>query len=452
MTQSLPRRLLIGAAMGSVVVGVLMIAGLRTARPAIQAASSQYQLAGVDHDACNADPASWGWSSGDVSFYGYDRLGRSANADAPSLEEDLRQSALAGDAAVAASAGRAVTVVAFDTDAPCALIRVTSRNVETRVGRWLTSILGGAISLGVLISLLGTFWLVVRPLRRRIDALAAEAGRVGSSAFAPQPRESDALGHISAVLNQSHQRIVDTRDALEARNQALERHLAEVAHDLRTPLASMHLALEELSQQSLGPERKEAQRALADAVYLSSMVENLHQATRLRHEVDVSSGSVDMTDLIHRLEQRFAIVGRHAGVEVAANTPGQPVTVSCTPALAERAIANLVQNAVEHNNGPGHVAIALSLVDSGRRFRLIVADDGPGVPKETLASLQNESFLADKARPRGPGMGTLITKEVARRAGWSISYAALEPVGLEVQLEGPVARSSRGEERPEKTE
>ena len=119
------------------------------------------------------------------------------------------------------------------------------------------------------------------------------------------------------------------------------------------------------------------------------------QVGGLRHELEVSSGSVELTDLIHRIEKRFAIVGRHAGIEVAATTPEQEVWATCTPALAERAVANLVQNAVEHNNEAGHVAVTLSLLDSGSRFRLVIADDGPGLPQETLASLNNESFLVD---------------------------------------------------------
>ena len=64
------------------------------------------------------------------------------------------------------------------------------------------------------------------------------------------------------------------------------------------------------------------------------MVENLHHAARLRHEVDVTAGRTVI--LILRLEKRFAIVGRHGGIQVAANTPEFKVWVACTPALAER--------------------------------------------------------------------------------------------------------------------
>ena len=107
---------------------------------------------------------------------------------------------------------------------------------------------------------------------------------------------------------------------------------------------------------------------LADVVFLSSMVENLHQATRLRHEVEVTAGRVELCELIRRVEKRFTIVGRHGDIEVAANTPESEVWVACTPALAERAVANLVQNAVEHNQEGGHVAIKLEIIDGGARF------------------------------------------------------------------------------------
>jgi signal transduction histidine kinase len=290
----------------------------------------------------------------------------------------------------------------------------------------------------MLFAVLATFWLVVRPLRARIDGLAVAAGGVGTDSFSPQPGSADALGHIADVLSSSHDRIVETRAALEQRNRALEDHLAGIAHDLRTPLSSMHLAMEAVAAESDGPLQLEARRALADVVYLSSMVENLHQATRLRHQVDVSSGRVELADLVRRLEARYAIVGRHANVEVAASTPEQEVWARCTPALTERAVANLIQNAVEHNSEPGHVAITLSVSDAGSRFDLAVADDGPGLPDDTLASLEDETFLRDTARRRGPGLGMLITAEVARRAGWSLSYESLEPTGLRVRVQGDI--------------
>ncbi|MEQ9072874.1 MAG: HAMP domain-containing sensor histidine kinase [Sandaracinaceae bacterium] len=444
MKLTLPRRLLIGAALGCVVVGVLLIIGLRAVRPLVRAAALEHQMGGIDHAACVAAPERWGWRSGEVSLFAYSRAGRSSNPEAPPLEPSLRDRALqARHVAVEQSTERLVSVVPHAPDGPCALIRATSRNPDVAVQPRFLGALGGAIGIGMVLSVLGTFWLIVLPLRRRIETLAEAAQHVGEESYSSAThRQPDALGNIAEVLGRSHDRIVEARETLTRRNQALEKHLAGIAHDLRTPLSSMHLALEALAEESDGDARSEARRALADAVYLSSMVENLHQATRLRQEVDVTSGQVELADLTRRIERRFDIVGRHAEIEVAANTPEHEVWVSCTPAFAERAISNLVQNAIEHNGDrdqPGHVAITLDLIDAGRRFALVVADDGPGLPDEELASLNDESFLGDGARPRGPGMGMLITSEVARRAGWSLSYEAMEPSGLRVRLEGSVA-------------
>jgi signal transduction histidine kinase len=443
---TLPRRLLLGAALGAVVVGALIVFGLRLMRPLVQTAVLEHQMGGIDHAACVAAPERWGWRTGEVSLFAYPRTGGSANPAAPPLEGQLRERALRdGAIAVEQSSGRLVSLVPHAPDGPCALIRATSRSPDAAMQPRLLGVFGGAVGIGAVLSVLGTFWLVLRPLRRRIETLAEAAQHVGGERFRrPTPADADALEHIAEVLGSSHDRIVEAREALQARNQSLEKHLAGIAHDLRTPLASMHLALEALAEQSEGDARREARRALADAVYLSSMVENLHQATRLRHEFDVTSGRVELSDLTRRLERRFAIVGRHAEVEVAANTPEREVWVACTPAFAERAVSNLVQNAVEHNGDrdePGHVAITLEVVDAERRFVLVVADDGPGLPEEALASLKEESFLAADARPRGPGMGMLITSEVARRAGWSLSYEAMAPSGLRARLEGPVLTS-----------
>ncbi len=442
MTSSPPllRRLLLGTALACVVVGMLVIIGLRIVTPIVQTAALEHQLSGIDHDACTAAPESWGWKSGDMSFFAYDRAGRSRNPNAPPIEPTLLQKVVAQQGvAVEMSPNRILSVALHAPDGPCAILRLTSKNLNAPISLHIRGVLASAIIVGMILTVLGTFLLVVRPLQKRIEEVADAAKDVGSDAFTPQQlQNTDALAHIAQMLTQSHHRLQEAHQALEARNKALEHHLAGVAHDLRTPLASMHLALEALATQSQGSMREEAQRALADVVFLSSMVENLHQAARLRHEVDVTSGSVELTSLVRRLEQRFAIVGRHAGIEVAANTPEQEVWVACTPALAERAVANLIQNAVEHNRKPGHVAITLSQQDTQGRFTLVVADDGPGMPQDTLASLQHATFLHDEARPRGPGMGTLITQEVAQRAGWSIHYAPLEPTGLEVRLEGPL--------------
>ena len=439
MSLNIQRRLFVIPVIGMAAAFLLFMLSVSATRSATRAAGVEKQLSAIDHAACNADPPTWGFRSGAMSLFAYDRTGTSANPNAPTLERDLLRRATED-----AETGESIThelstfVVPYAPDGPCAVLRVSSPNIETAIGPRLAAVVATALIGGMLLAAAGTLWIVVLPLRKRIDGLASTARDVGGESFVPQPPTDDALGRIAEVLGSSHVRIVESHRALEQRNEALENHLAGIAHDLRTPLSSMHLALEALAAESDGRAQREARRALADAVYLSSMVENLHQAARLRHEVDVSDGRVELGDLVRRLEKRFAIVGRHGGVAVAANAPDAPVWARCRPAFAERALANIVQNAVEHNDDPGHVAITLEVVGDAS-WRLTVTDDGPGLPEGTLARLDEETFVVDAARPRGPELGMLITAEVARRASWSLTYESIEPKGLRVRLEGRIS-------------
>lgn len=437
MSRHLPRRIVVSVLVSVAIAVALIITGLNLVRPTIHSASMANAVAATDMEACAAAPATWGWRSGGLSFFAYDRAGVSANPQAPPLEPELLRRALAGERAVdEGDPNHVIALVPRAEAGPCALVRVSSAGTAGVVRPRFMGVLLASTVGGMLLAALGTLFFVVWPLLARIKALAVAARGVGETGFEPRAGEPGPLGQIADILARSHRRVVETREALEARNRALEDHLAGIAHDLRTPLSSMQLALEVLAAESQGDLRMEARRALADGVYLAALVENLHQATRLRHAVDVTSGAVDLTEVVHRLERRFAIIGRHADVAVAAHAPDHPVPVACTPALAERAIANVIQNAIEHNPGQGHVAVIL--VVEGGRFCLTVADDGPGLPAGTLATMESETFLADSARARGPGLGMLITGEVARRAGWSLAYAARHP-GLEVRLEGPLS-------------
>ena len=119
--------------------------------------------------------------------------------------------------------------------------------------------------------------------------------------------------------------------------------------------------------------------------------------------------------------------------------PEQPTPVRCSPAFAERALANLIHNAIDHGSEGGNVAVLLE--SSGGRFSLAVMDDGPGVPDAQLADLSAATFRTDMARQRSTGLGLAITNEVARRAGWTIRYSRMEPTGLRVHIEGDTSSS-----------
>lgn len=399
--------------------------------------AARWTVPAEDLARCQADPAHWKQGIFDFgNAWAYDVEGHSANPSAPPLDPGLRDEAVRNGAASPGGLGpNNVEVQRVAEDGPCALMTVQIGGPPAAIGTaaGLGLVVGAGFSLLMLVGL--AIWFVLQPLLDRIARIRGAAEAVGSVAYVPAADAvPDALGAIAGVLDASHGRILASEAELRERQVALERHLAEIAHDLRTPLASLLLAVQELvpSERASGPA---VRRALDDAEYVNALVDNLHQGTLLRRGLEVAEGPpVDLREIVERLEARFAALGRLRGVEVAASLPERPVLTSGAPALAERAIANLVHNAVRHGRDGGHIAVVLERVDE--TFELTVADDGPGLAVEQLADLQEATFRTDGARPRSGGLGLAITLEAARRFGWEVRFEAGEPQGLRVVVRG----------------
>ncbi len=442
---SLRSRILLSGVVTSVVTVLLVWAAGSLAFHRMTAEMDAETVTLADVALCERAPEAWSKVIGGfLSVYAYDATtGRSANPYAPPVDPDLTARTLEiGVPAVRRDHGAHLTLVRMADAGPCSLFQVRIRPPPERSlhAHAVYLAVGGTVAM---LAVAGLSWLLaVRPIVRRIRRVRDAAGGVGQQGYASAADPTgDEISRISDVLDASHERIRADRDELVARHEALERHLAEIAHDLRTPLASLLLATEELSE-SAGPgeggEPGPAARALEDTVYLDALVDNLRQATLLRHGLDplAADARADLGDVARRVGERFAALGRRKGVEVVWAAPDDPVLVRCPPALAERALANLVHNAVVHGRNGGHVAIVL---EAGRgRFVLQVLDDGPGVSPEILADLAKRTFRDDPVRPRDQGLGLAITNEVCRRAGWSIRYEQPDEGGLRVGIEGEV--------------
>ncbi|MEO0326584.1 MAG: histidine kinase dimerization/phospho-acceptor domain-containing protein, partial [Myxococcota bacterium] len=254
----------------------MLVATIAISRSSIRSAVLQNVVGPVPHASCRADPVAFGWRSGRAAVFAYDAAGHSAQPAAPPVEAPLLAEARAtGEVAYRSRGGDFVSVVPTRGSGPCAYIRVQFPDLVMQAAPAVAGVLALALFLGMSLATLFTLGLVVRPLQRRIDALATAAEGVGSDAYRPEKARADGLGRIARVLTESHTRVAATQEALEARHRELEEHLSGIAHDLRTPLSSMQLALEGLAADAEGPLRQEAHRALADVVYLGALVENL---------------------------------------------------------------------------------------------------------------------------------------------------------------------------------
>jgi signal transduction histidine kinase len=404
---------------------------------------------------CEASPETFRFAArGGQVAYAYDAAaGRSRNPLAPPLDRSLALALAQPGAAryaMRATPLDALGVLAMraDGDGPCAIVQLTWPRWDAVAYRVL-GVSIAALVMAILGLVLGGAWLA-RPLLRRIERVRRAADQVGATgpdaarameALAPA-REGgdDELDVVARALSRAHTRIQRDAAELEAQRDALQRHLADVSHDLRTPIASLLIALEQIEgARDAADARALVAGALRDAVYLGALTENLRMASALEAGYDprARQGETDLKAIVLAVAARSRIFAERQDVDFDVAVPDLSVTVVCDAVFAERALGNLVENAVTYVGRGGHVAVLLETAPG--RFTFTVLDDGPGVDGDALSRLGDRTFRGDDARrrdPRGSGLGLAITREVCERHGWSLAFAAEVPHGLRVTIDG----------------
>ena len=419
-------------------------------------------MARGERDRCEQNPASWSLQvSENATLYAHDSASlKSQNPDAPAIDELLRQRYERADTVpvrlypptvrnIRGEPIGGVFLVTLGGDGPCAVVQTIWRlQVDNRMR------LGGPpllllLSISALITALLIHVIITRPLIQRIERLKHQAERVGSKdrrvSLAPEAGD-DELGEIALALERAHARIrQDAQELIEGRRE-LERHIAEITHDLRTPMTSLSLALQEMARRDAPGDDEALTWAIDELEYMSGLITNLKLAATLRDarapDQEGAWVDVDLSELLSRLADRHRLLARRRDVSIGLSIPDEPVVCRGDAVLIEQAFANVIQNAIAYNQEGGNVAIILERRVDG--WRASILDDGPGVEPEHLEHLSARTFRTDAARqrrPGGDGLGLAITAAVCDQHGWSMQIQQNEPRGLVVELSCRVVAS-----------
>lgn len=429
------------------VVGALRWAVARLAVRTLQEAAEDPRLA-----RCDLRPEAWFLArAGGLRVYAYDAESlRSYHPLAPSLSQ------LKGGQSPARVGGTqglirrpvsgAVAVLRVAARGPCSLLALAWPPRSRTEYLWLigTGVVS-VVSTGV--AMLG-FWFVVRPFLHRVKALDKAAEAVGRPGFGQRPAEEggDELDSIFESLARAHIRIERDGRRLASRLKSLQEHLTHVAHDLRTPLASLQAHIEEALDV---PGRAEAsavlqpalEAALRDCVYMAGLCENLRLASQLQEGWSpVQSQPVALNGVVRRVLERLSHYARRRSIGLDYAISETTVQVYCEPFACEQVVANLVENALNHLPTGGRIGVVLD-VEEAQRFRLTVVDDGPGVAPAAMEQLSQRTFRSEEARardPRGSGLGLAIVNVLCERCGWTVTFSQAAGGGLQVVIEGHI--------------
>jgi signal transduction histidine kinase len=208
-------------------------------------------------------------------------------------------------------------------------------------------------------------------------------------------------------------------------------HIAQLAHDLRTPLTALYGQLEGLAA---GAERE---RALAHAERLRRLTQQLFELAALEAAQDVTQRErFALDELVSDTVQKF---GGRAQLE--GEPPGR-LELEGDWQLVERALSNLIDNALRHTPG----GVAVSLRREGRQACVRVRDDGPGLPAAVAERLAQGRSLRRPPLPRAAheglgGLGLAIAQRVAQLHGGQLRAEAASKPGCCLALALPLATS-----------
>lgn len=254
----------------------------------------------------------------------------------------------------------------------------------------------------------------IRNQAKPIQRLAAAAEAFGRGQDTAEFRPAGAR-----EVRQAATAFIDMRERLVRYVEQRTALLAGVSHDLRTPLTRLRL---QLAMMPAGPEREAAIQDIAEME--GALDEYLAFA---RGQSGEESAHQDLAEMCRALAAK---AGR-AGHLIALNVP-DVLTREVRPGTLNRAVSNLVNNAISHAR-----TVNLSLVDTGGRIEFRVEDDGPGIPE----NLHEEAFRpfsrldpARNSNTTGVGLGLAIARDAARAHGGDVVLGSSEMGGLRAVL------------------
>jgi len=255
----------------------------------------------------------------------------------------------------------------------------------------------------------------------------------------PVERE-DEFGAWATSFNEMAEALQGKIAALSAAQERERRFTSNVAHELRTPLTALvgeaALLAEHLDR--MPPEaRRPAELLVADVARLRRLVDDLLEISRLDAGVEaVRREPFDLGALV-----RSCIRAR--GWEERVRVEDGGVRLVSDPRRAERVVANLVGNALEHGGG-SEVTVRIT-ADGGGEARVDVTDRGEGIPPAELPRLFERFAKGDPARSGpGTGLGLAIARENARLLGGDVTAESEPGAGSRFTLRLPVTEPLRG--------
>jgi signal transduction histidine kinase len=296
---------------------------------------------------------------------------------------------------------------------------------------------------------LAAFAVVTRRLERTIREIEAFASLPNEDTLPTLPAlkpRGDEIERLHAAFASLRERLNVQMAELKRQDELRRELVANVSHDLRTPLTSMQGYLEALARMDDGMDHAERKRYLDVAVRqshrVSRLAQQLFELARLEcEETQPQPELFSVSELVQDIAQKFALVAERKSIQLHTEIDAGPLSVQGDIGMIERVIGNLVDNAIRHTPEGGDIYLVAHRRARGIEVR--IDDTGQGISEEQLPGLLvRGSPIRKMATQRGGGLGLLIANRILHLHGSTIEAASRVGEGTSISFILPVAKAA----------
>lgn len=292
---------------------------------------------------------------------------------------------------------------------------------------------------------------------RRVTKLAALATSTPETGELPGPFDDsgrDEISSLAGALNTMRTQATSLLERMEQRDSDRRRFIAQVSHDLRTPLTALVACLDGASLQIDKPGidldqlrsklRERIGLAHTDADRVSALADDLLEVARMDMDDPLDLEPVPPGELIRHAIAVIRPLADQRGLELELEVVRGMPTLEADGRRLLRAIENLLRNAVEHANKT--ICVQTTLAD--QELHIQVTDDGPGLPMTDAGEVDMEEAKRIRSRADSAGLGLALARRVAEAHGGRLTASNLPAGGAAVGLALPIGSSESAGQTP----
>jgi signal transduction histidine kinase len=331
------------------------------------------------------------------------------------------------------------------------------------VRSWRELLGGRMVLLSIVLLFAGTGlagWFTVGNLRRRLSDLESAARQYGAGDFGARANEEgdDELAALAAAFNRMALDLGTRDELLKVSDRRRRMLLADVSHELMTPLTAMRAYREVLAMTEVARDAEAAHCLTVirdETERLERLVGDLLDLARLEAGGDsLTPEDVAVENLFGRVAVRHEPEARLKGVQLSTSVEAGAEILYGDPLRLEQALQNLAANALRHTPHGGEVELRAEL--HGEQVFLSVRDTGLGIPEEHLPYVFDRFYKVDRARTgsaaAGSGLGLSVVKAIVERHGGVISVSSRPGVATVFTIRLPLGMETAPAPQPARSE